>query len=78
MRDRILKHLMERGSITSMQAIIEYGCTRLSHYIYLLRRDGYTIESEYKNGVNRFGDKTHYCVYTLKGVGNNGGTQNVR
>ena len=43
MRNRILNHLMEKGSITSMQAIQDYGCTRLSHYIYLLRNDGNAI-----------------------------------
>ena len=77
MRDRILNHLMEKGSITSMQAIMDYGCTRLSHYIYLLRNDGYIIESEYKSGINRYGDRTNYCVYKLKGVEKDGGAQNV-
>lgn len=67
MRNRILNHLMEKGSITSMQAIVEYGCTRLSHYIYLLRNDGYIIESEYKSGINRYGVRAPYCIYKLKG-----------
>ena len=46
MKELILAHLQEHGSITSMDAIEKYHCTRLSHYIYLLRKDGYAIESE--------------------------------
>lgn len=46
MEDMILKHLQEFGCITSWEAIMEYGCTRLSQYIYLLRKDGYNITSE--------------------------------
>ncbi|MBR4857045.1 MAG: hypothetical protein IKU94_10530, partial [Bacteroidaceae bacterium] len=46
MKEIILAHLQEYGSITSMEAIDKYHCTKLSHYIYLLRKDGYTIESD--------------------------------
>ena len=46
MKELILEHLQEHGSITSLEAIEKYHCTRLSHYIYLLRKDGYVIESE--------------------------------
>ena len=43
MKDRILNHLEKYGSITSWEAIKEYGCTRLSQYIYLLRNEGYLV-----------------------------------
>lgn len=43
MKDRILRHLEKYGSITSWEAIKEYGCTRLSQYIYLLRNEGYLV-----------------------------------
>lgn len=64
--DRILKHLQECGSITSYEAIQLYGCTRLSHYIYLLRMDGYNVASEYVKGKNRYGEKINYCKYKLE------------
>lgn len=65
MYDRILKHLLKYGSITSMEAIQRYGCTRLSHYIYLLKRNGYIIKSETEKGINRYGEKTKYSRYYL-------------
>ena len=39
MEERILNHLKDFGSITSWEAIKDYGCTRLSHYIWLLRKE---------------------------------------
>ena len=43
MKNLILNHLQTFGSITSMEAITKYNCTRLSHYILLLRKEGYNI-----------------------------------
>ena len=43
MKQRILDHLLKFGTITSWEAVKEYGCTRLSQYIYLLRNEGYQI-----------------------------------
>lgn len=66
MKDRILNHLNKYGSITSWEAIQEYNCTRLGHYIYLLRRkDNYNITDEVIKGTNRYGDATHYKKYYL-------------
>ena len=50
----IKNHLEIYGNITSWEAISLYRITRLSHYIYLLRNDGKTIESERveSNGKN--------------------------
>lgn len=38
MEEIILKHLEEHGSITTWEAIELYKCTRLGHYIFLLRK----------------------------------------
>lgn len=65
--DKVLRHLKEYGEIDSWTAITEYGNTRLSAYILLLRKDGYEIESEVICGKNRFGEKTHFTRYKLKG-----------
>ena len=65
MYERILKHLRKYGSITSYEAIEKYGCTRLSHYIYLLKRNGCIIKSETEKGVNRYGEKVNYSRYYL-------------
>ena len=69
MKERILRHLQENGSITTWEAIKEYGCTRLGHYIYLLRRkDGYNIIDEIVKDKNRYGDATHYKKYHLNQI----------
>ena len=67
MKEIILAHLQEYGSITSMEAIDKYHCTRLSHYIYLLRKDGYTIESDDVAFIHSVtGRKGVYSKYRLE------------
>lgn len=65
-KERILKHLQDFGSITSWEAIKEYGCTRLSAYIYLLRKDGYIIENKNVTTKNRYGDAVTFAKYQIK------------
>lgn len=65
MEERILNHLLNNGSITSWEAIKEYGCTRLSHYIWVLRKN-YTIRDEWVQAVNRYGDKIQFKKYILE------------
>ena len=65
-RDRVLDHLEEHGTITSWEAIQNYGITRLSEYIRLLRSDGCVITSNWTENINRYGDKVRYVVYELK------------
>ena len=64
--DMILMHLKERNGITIWEAIKEYGCTRLSAKIYLLRKRGYNIENEIVYSKNRYGKTVHYVRYVLK------------
>lgn len=66
MKKRILRHLMDFGTITSWEAIQEYGCTRLSGYIYLLRKDGYTITGVDEPFTNRYGEKSYFTRYRLE------------
>lgn len=63
--ERILRHLKDYGSITSMTAITEYGILRLASRINDLKRMGYPIISETKTGKNRYNEATHYKVYKL-------------
>ena len=41
--DAVLNHMEQHGSITSLEAIELYGCTRLSAKIYDLKRAGKNI-----------------------------------
>lgn len=63
--DRILRHLRDYGSITSLEAITEYGILRLASRINDLKGRGYNITSETVMGKNRYEEKVHYSVYRL-------------
>lgn len=63
--DRILQHLEDFGTITSIEAITEYGILRLASRINDLKRRGYNITSERGSSTNRFG-KVHFNIYKLE------------
>ena len=61
----ILNHLIEYGSITSLEANERYGATRLASTICRLRKRGYKIETVNVPFVDRFGCKSTYGKYIL-------------
>ena len=63
--DMILRHLRDYGSITSLEAITEYGILRLASRISDLKNQGHNIVSETATGKNRYGEKIRYSVYRL-------------
>ena len=63
---RVLEYLKDFGSITSWEAIKEFGATRLSAIIYNLRNRGYNITSRFSSAKNRYGDKVQFAIYELK------------
>ena len=63
--DRILRHLKDNGSITSIEAVKEYGIIRLASRINDLKAQGIAIVSEVGTGKNRYGETTHFSVYRL-------------
>lgn len=63
--ERILRHLEDYGSITSMEAMQEYGIMRLASRITDIRKRGIPIASETVCGRNRYGEKTYYSKYYL-------------
>ena len=64
--DKVLRHLQTYGSLTSLEAVTEYGILRLASRINDLKRMGYNITSKTEAGKNRFGETTHYSVYKLE------------
>jgi hypothetical protein len=67
MKELILNHLKTYGNITSFEAITKYRCTRLSHYILLLRKDGHKIidiREPFTHSIT--GKKSTYVRYTLQ------------
>ena len=66
--EKILRHLNDYGSITSLEAMQEYGIMRLASRINDLRQIGVAIKSETVTGKNRYGETTHYALYSLAEV----------
>lgn len=67
MKEIILEHLLEYGIITDVVAYNLYKCRRLAHYIYLLRKEGYEIESEDVPFIHSItGRKSRYVRYRLE------------
>jgi len=63
----IMLHLQEKGSITSWEAIKEYGATRLSSIIYNLRyKYNMNIINDQVDFTDRFGNKSYFVKYVLK------------
>ena len=65
--ERVKEHLEKRGTITSWEAIKKYRITRLSHYIYLLRNEGYVINGEWQT-KERAGEHLRWKVYRLNRI----------
>lgn len=70
--ERIIRHLKDYGTITSMEAMTEYGIMRLASRIKDLKNQGYSIISETKKSKNRYGEPVHYSVYRLAEGDTNG------
>ena len=64
-KSEVLRHLQEKGSITSLQAIELYGATRLSDIVYKLKKEGYDIITEYNNTLDRYGNRCNFANYVL-------------
>jgi hypothetical protein len=65
-KQRVKLHLLNEGSITSWEAIKEYGCTRLSSVIHDLRHnENMSIMSVPTTATNRYGHKVTFSNYVL-------------
>jgi len=64
-KEAVLYHLQQFQTITSLEAIKEYGATRLSDIIFRLRKEGYNIESLPFVRKNRFGNSVTLAKYYL-------------
>lgn len=64
--ERIMRHLQEAGSITSAEAMQEYGIYRLASRISDLKKLGVPIQREFVKSKNRFGEETIFARYSLR------------
>lgn len=65
-REMILDYLENGYSITQMEAIELFGCTRLAARINELRDEGYPIKSKMISSKNRYGVPMSYCEYSIQ------------
>lgn len=63
--ERVLEHLKEKGGITHLEAMHEYGICRLASRIADLREKGVKIKREMVRGKNRHGEATRFAKYEL-------------
>lgn len=66
---KILKYMMDFGSITPIEAMKDLGVMRLGARIWDLEQEGFEIVHERESGKNRYGEKTSYARYRLKKAG---------
>lgn len=65
MRERIINYMREFDSITTYNAFIDLGCSRLSEYIRQIKQE-YKVGSEWVHTVNRYGEQVKYKRYWLE------------
>lgn len=64
--ERVLTYMRTKGSISSKEALSEFGCMRLAARIRDLRDKGYRIHSESETSRNMFGEKVSFTRYSLE------------
>ena len=62
-KDRIRKYMEENGSISPMEAINEFGITKLATRISEMIRGGEKIQKVLETSLNRYGEKVTYMRY---------------
>lgn len=67
--NQVKEHLENYGTITSWQAIQQYGATRLSDIIFRLRKQGYDIETKNETFKDRNGNACTFAKYILNREG---------
>lgn len=65
MRDRVLNYIKEFGSITTLDAFVDLGCTRLSEYIRQLRLN-HCVKDRWDSTKNRYGEKVEFKRYWIE------------
>tara|TARA_R110001592_G_scaffold148690_7_gene373879 strand:+ start:110 stop:352 length:243 start_codon:yes stop_codon:yes gene_type:complete len=63
--DVVIEHLRKYKTITSWDAIIEYGITRLATRVFELKELGYNIPTERITVKTRLGNTTSIAKYSL-------------
>lgn len=65
-KEDVLGYMMDNGSITGMDAVVELGVMKLSNRIGELEDDGHRIGRKWEAAKNRKGKKTRFVRYYLE------------
>lgn len=63
--EMILQHMEEYGTITSWEAMQEYGIMRLASRITDIKKAGIPIRREMVSQKNRYGDTVTFARYSI-------------
>lgn len=63
--EMILQHMEEHGTITSWEAMQEYGIMRLASRITDIKKAGIPIKREMVSQKNRYGDTVTFARYSI-------------
>jgi len=66
-QQRVFDYITEFGSITSLQAFVDLGESRLSARVWEMKDKGIKIDSEMVEVENRFHEKRHVKRYFIAG-----------
>ena len=64
-KEKVVRHLLDSGNITPLDAFRDYGIMRLSAIIFNLKEEGFIFETEIETSLNRFKEKCKFARYTL-------------
>ena len=62
---RVFDYMVEFGSITTLQAFVDLGESRLSAMIFNLKKKGVNIADERKQVSNRYNEKRYVKEYRI-------------
>lgn len=64
-QQRVFDYMLEYGSITTLQAFVDLGESRLSAMIFELKKKGVHISDERKEVKNRWGESRFIKEYRI-------------
>jgi len=64
--EAVLRHLLDNGGITSLEAMERYGIMRLGARIYDLKKQGYPIKTYLRVGKSQNGESMVYAEYRME------------
>lgn len=63
--EQVIRHMEESGSITSLEAMQDYGIMRLASRITDLKKAGIPIRRDMVSQKNRYGETVTFARYSI-------------